>query len=96
MSLFNISKIQVYFESELEWPEDYIYLLLRLPRVTDLIFFWQKKHRFLTREGDDLYLELELNLLESLCGWSARLTAIKSKSRKPVRLNPVLRTVIQV
>jgi len=51
----------------------------------------QKPHSLFTRDGDDLHLELEIDLLESLCGWTRLITKIdgsRMKLRKRIPTQP--------
>jgi DnaJ family protein B protein 4 len=44
-----------------------------------LTSFLQKPHPLFTRDKDDIYHELMLDLVESLCGWKRTVTTIDGK-----------------
>jgi DnaJ-class molecular chaperone len=72
ISIFDLSQIQEGVESKSQGPENFVHLL----SATNLISFSQKNHPYFTRDGDDLLFELELTLLESLCGWKRAVSTI--------------------
>lgn len=41
---------------------------------------FQKKHPYLTREGDDLIMTVDLDLKEALTGWKRTVTTIDGKN----------------